>query len=200
MKLSKKFMIVCCAFSVLALGGCGKDEKEETPKEKIKIVENSVYETPKKPTEEMKKVYNQLSKALDGSDDAKKAELVGVNFAYQFFTLSNKTGNEDVGGLTFIPEASREEFKQYAVSYYYGNYKTVVNQHGKDSLPYVKSHKVTGVEATQLIYNDQTYDGYFVKLKLTYKSSELKEKQLKTTMTLQVIPDDNGVWRVIAAE
>lgn len=197
MKFSLKKMMIPMIVVGLLISGCNsKEEKKE--EKKVTINANEVYETPQNPTSEQAKVYNQLSKALEGDEEEKIAQLVGTSFAYDFFTLSNKKSESEVGGLTFIPEASREDFKQYAISYYYGNYATIVNQYSKDSLPHLKMHDIKKSVATPLIYNDLTYDGYMVTLSVKYKESELEEAALKTEMEIQVIKDVDGIFKVIA--
>ncbi|MEG1629677.1 MAG: hypothetical protein RR345_01060 [Erysipelotrichaceae bacterium] len=194
----KKITISACAV-LLLIAGCGK--KEEPKKETIKIVSNDVYETPIKPTLEGKKAYNKLSKALDGDNSAKIAENVAINFAYDFFTLSNKKDENQIGGLTFIPEVSRAEFTNYALSYYYGNYKSIVNKYGKEALPYMTSCVVKKSEEASLMYQDLTYDGFMVTLNCKYKESDLSQEKLKTKMVVQVIYDNtDAVYRVIAVQ
>lgn len=194
----KKLLLCSCAVLLLLSGCSGSDEEKPKTEEKIKIVANEIYEAPSNPTKEQAKAYNKLSKALKGDDEQKIAELVAQSFAYDFFTLYNKKNEQDVGGLTYLPEASREEFKQYAISYYYGNYSTVVNQYDKESLPYVQEDKIVKTTATPLIYNDLTYDtGYMITMELKYKDSEISADALRRKMVVQVMKDEQGIYRVI---
>ncbi|MEF9962432.1 MAG: ferrichrome ABC transporter substrate-binding protein [Erysipelotrichaceae bacterium] len=199
MKQNLKAITICACAVLLLVAGCGK--KEEPKKETIKIVSNDLYETPKKATLEATKAYNKLSKALEGNNQQKIAELVAVNFAYDFFTLANKKDENQVGGLTFIPEISREEFTNYALSYYYGNYMNIVNKYGKEALPYMNGCSVKKSEEAKIIYQDLTYDGYIVNLDCKYKESDLAQSKLKTKMEVQVIYDNqDAIFKVVAVQ
>lgn len=192
----KKIFLTICAFSLVALTGCSKEEK----KEDVQLISNTVYDAPTNPTDEQIGVYNELSIALNGTGTEEKvAELVAVNFAYEFYTLKNKTGKEDVGGLTFLPEVDRDEFKSYAMYKYYTNYQTVVSQYGEESLPNVILHEVNSAQATSITYNNLVYNGYIITLTLKYEASKLPQDGLKDKVAIQVVYE-NGVARVVAAE
>ncbi|MCI9524657.1 MAG: hypothetical protein HFF01_06365 [Erysipelotrichaceae bacterium] len=195
---TKLCLLGLCMCSLLTLYGCGSKQKET--KETYTLQTNSVYEAPTHPTQEQIREYNELSNAIQNNADSKKmAELVAVNFAYEFFTLKEKTGKEDVGGLTFIPKEKQEEFKDYAVYKYYNNYQAVLSQYSKDDLPSVILHEVNQVTPSSLMYNQATYDGYIVSLTLKYEESKLPSDGLKTVMKVSVIEIDN-ISYVIAVE
>lgn len=187
-------------FSLLMVSGCSNTKEPVEDEETKTLVSNAVYDSPSNPTQEQITVFNELSNALtSNASDEKIAELVAVNFAYEFFSLYNKTGADDIGGLTFIPEISRDEFRSYASYKYYKNYATVVSQYSKDDLPNVILHEVVSTTAGQFTYANVVYDGYAVKLILKYAESKLPQDGLKTSVILQVI-NENGVYRIIAAE
>lgn len=193
-----KIMLCCCAGAMLLLGGCSKPEEQK--EEPLTLIDNAVYTKPSHPTNPQIKVYNELSEALNNHAEADKvAELVAVNFAYEFFSLAQKTGKDDIGGLTFLPPDEVEQFSSYAKLHYYNNYATVVSQYGEEDLPSVTLHEVTAVEPAQINYNQLVYDGYIVALTLKYEDSKLPADGLKTTMHVQVCNMD-GTYRVIAVE
>ena len=195
-----KIMLCFLAVSLLMISGCGAKEEVKEQEEKLTLVNNAVYTAPTNPTNPQIKVYNELSDAMNNNAAPEKvAELVAVNFAYEFFSLYQKTGKEDIGGLTFLPQDEVENFKSYAMLHYYNNYATVVSQYGEEDLPNVMMHEVTAVESTQIAYNQLVYDGYVVSLTLKYADSTLPADGLKTTMHVQVCNID-GVYRVIALE
>lgn len=195
-----KIMLCFLAVSLVMISGCGGKEEVKEQEEKLTLVNNAVYTAPTNPTNPQIKVYNELSDAMNNNAAPEKvAELVAVNFAYEFFSLYQKTGKEDIGGLTFLPQDEVENFKSYAMLHYYNNYATVVSQYGEEDLPNVMMHEVTAVESTQIAYNQLVYDGYVVSLTLKYADSKLPADGLKTTMHVQVCNID-GVYRVIALE
>ncbi len=194
-----KIMFCCVIGSLLVVSGCSKQE-EKKEEEKLTLVKNSVYTAPTNPTNPQIKVYNELSDALNNNaPQSEVASLVAVNFAYEFFSLYQKNGKEDIGGLTFLPQDEIEAFTSYAMLHYYNNYATVVSQYSKDDLPNVIMHEVSSVEETDIAYNQLVYDGYRVGLILKYADSKLPVDGLKTTMHVQVCNMD-GVYRVVAVE
>ena len=201
MKKYLRSAVLCLFVGLLCImSGCSKDKAEDDKKTEVSLVENAVYDSPKNATQEQIKVFNELSKALNSNaDKSKVAELVAVNFAYEFFSLYQKSGKEDIGGLTFLPKDEVKDFKEYAIYHYYNNYATVVAQYSKDDLPNVIMHEVGTVEPAEVTYYEKTYEGYEVSLVLKYADSKLPADGMKTNMTIQVINMD-GVYRVIAVE
>lgn len=201
MKKYLRSAMLCLLTGLLCVvSGCSKDKADEDKKTEVSLVENAVYDSPKNATQEQIKVFNELSKALNSNaDKSKVAELVAVNFAYEFFSLYQKSGKEDVGGLTFLPKDELKDFKEYAIYHYYNNYATVISQYSKDDLPNVIMHEVSSVEPVELTYYEQLYEGYEVSLVLKYADSKLPADGMKTNMNIQVINMD-GVYRVIAVE
>lgn len=194
MKIRKSLIALTLLAMVFTVSGCsgGSDKeskKEEDKKEPtVSMVANDVYVEPVNPTEAQILAYNKLSAALENQDTQEEAKQVAVNFAFDFFTLSNKKNQSDLGGLEFIPTAYINKFKDFATAYYYGNYPTIVNEYGKNSLPEVSDVQISGFEEAQgLQYNAQPVDGYYVDLKVTYKEGKLPVDKLKTSMKITLI-------------
>ena len=99
----KRIMAALCVLCLL-LSGCSGNKKEEqtNENEKIEITENSVYLVPENPTACMKSAYDELSKALTSGDDKAEAQALAKLFVSDFFTLSNKKADTDVGGLNYV--------------------------------------------------------------------------------------------------
>lgn len=171
-------------------GGSDKESKKEEDKKEpaVSMVANDVYVEPVNPTEAQITAYNKLSAALENQDTQEEAKQVAVSFVYDFFTLSNKKDQSDLGGLEFIPTGYINKFKDFATAYYYGNYPTIVNEYGKDSLPEVSDVQISGFEEAQgLQYNAQPVEGYYVNLKVTYKEGKLPADKLKTSIKITLI-------------
>ena len=173
-----------------AVAGSDKESKKEEDKKEpvVSMVANDVYVEPVNPTNAQITAYNKLSAALENQDTQEEAKQVAVSFAFDFFTLSNKKDQSDLGGLEFIPTAYINKFKDFATAYYYGNYPTIVNEYGKDSLPEVSDVQISGFEEAQgLQYNAQPVEGYYVDLKVTYKEGKIPVDKLKTSMKVTLI-------------
>ena len=153
----KKLICMLCLALVICMSGCNKDKDDtnnDKEKDKITIVENDVYTTPASPSDAQILLFNALSEALEDEDDEEIANLVAENFVADFYTLKNKAGSEDIGGLTYLPEANRADFVTYASVYAYGNYESIKQKYGTKHLPQVKE-----VEVTSSVSQDATYAG-----------------------------------------
>lgn len=191
-QIAKKLLVSLGILSVTILSGCSGTDSSDSDnsakkddKTEVKMVANDLYIEPLNPTEAQIKAYNKLSDAITMEDKKEEATMVAVSFAFDFFTLSNKEDASDLGGLQFIPSDKIRNFMEFAQSYYYGNYPTIVNEYGKDALPEITGYKVESVEEGNFTYNSSPCTGYNVKLSLTY--ADTKVEKLKTNMTVSVI-------------
>lgn len=205
----KKILCLLCLSFALIMSGCSS--KEEVKESEIEIKENQVYTAPTKPTDEQVELFNSLTDALTKSDVEETASLVAQNFAFDFFSLKNKESSQDVGGLTYLPEAQREEFRTFAMAYVYSNYAVIKNDLGASDLPMVNAVTVNSVDTSVLTYTtvipadantgtaeqriENEYDGWLVSLSLEYASTDAED--LKEEVTVSVI-DYDGRLCVIA--
>ena len=181
-QLLKRLTAALCV-GCLLLTGCNASEEEQTvTEEKIEISENSVYLAPEDPTAYMKTAYDEVSDALSASDEEAEAEALAKLFVADFFTLSNKTSDTDIGGLNYIPSDAYEDMEVYARFYFYNNYSSIVAEYGEEQLPTVEDVTVSDVQATQITYGDTTYDGYEVSVEITYGDTQAQD--LKTSAVL----------------
>lgn len=199
----KKFVkgCLCC---MLLLSGCGKEPEPEIiepPVEdevKIDIVSNDIYLDPKNPSNVYAKAFNDLSASLDRKDGEEISSLLATCFAYDFYTLSNKEDENDVGGLTYLPDDRAEEFTAYAITHYYSNYSSIVEEYGAASLPNVVNVVVDKVVAKNVTYLQRIFPGYVVDLTLEYADTKMDKSNLKTKVSVTII-DYSSVHMIVAA-
>lgn len=200
-KTFKTFITCGCAF-LLILSGCSKSDDEVKPSEEVveTLVANNVYASPTNPTNEQILAFNALSEAISNQADGEElAKQVTINFAFDFFSLKNKTGQDDIGGLTYLPNDRVEEFKTYAVAHYYQNYSGVVKDYGVESLPSVKTVTINSTTKQDVSYLDVVYEGYVVDATIEYQKTKLDETTLKTNIKATMIFDD-GIIGLIGIE
>lgn len=201
----KKVLCLLCLSLALVMSGCSSEE--EVVKSEIEIKENDVYSAPSKPTDEQVELFNSLTAALKKSDEEKVVSLVAQNFAFDFFSLKNKESSQDVGGLTYLPEAQRDEFKTLAMAYVYSNYSVIKNDLGTKQLLMVNAITVNGVDSAVLKYStiipadantgvaeqriENDYDGWLVSMSLEYDKTDASD--LKEEVTVMVIDLDGRI-------
>lgn len=181
-------LLVC-----LMLVGCTSEEK--TPE----LVLNEVYSAPNNPTVYQIEKYNELSTVLSENEtDVEIAKAVAVAFAADFYTFSNKTGENDIGGINYFPSEKREAAKNYITFYYYKNYNSIKNQYGEESLPCVKN--IVAVEPLESQFTDEeaehTYPSYEVRLNITYEDTQISQAALKTETVITLVKY-NDVYQVV---
>lgn len=188
---------------LMILSGCNKKPDEPSIKdpieqeEKIEIVGNDIYISPTNPSNVYAKAYNKLSNDLiSGANTQVLAEDLVTCFGYDFYTLKNKADENDIGGLTFLPDDKAEEFKSYAIAHYYQNYGSIVEEYGVDSLPEVIDVSIKDTTFTSTMYNGYTYDAYEISAVLTYADTSLPVEELKTEIKATVI--NIAAWVIIA--
>ncbi len=140
-------------------------------------------------TDLMEDIYDNLLLAIEAKDDTKIQEYVAAYFVADFFTWANKSGREDVGGLTYVLPDARIDFGKYATNYYYVNFDEHLETYGQKGLPEVESYTVESVGASDFVYEKTgSSDSYDVSLKLQYVSNTngmpTDELMPKCTVTL----------------
>lgn len=193
-----------------------KEETEEVVEEEtVTVKENADYFAPAAPTKYIAETYDALSASLE-QDDRAQAEAAARYFLADFFTLSNKDSENDIGGLDLIPSSSAEDFKEYAAYYYYNNLPEIMAHDGKSALPSVTGVTLSEPEETTVEYMDEEYPGYTFDVTLAYKDSP-QASQFKTSARCTIIKmsdvhfvdraavtsereagEPKDVWRIIA--
>lgn len=121
--------------------------------EKDYVLRNSATDIQKEYFKELKEIIES------GVQDESLAESVVKNFVADFYTLSNKEGQYDVGGMYYVYSNQRYDIYIQARDQFYKYLSNYIEKYGKENLL-----EVTSVEATA------TYPG------VTYMVSETNEE------------------------
>lgn len=133
--------------------------------------------------EELKKVLNDKK-----IDNKKYAETVSKLFVIDFFTLSNKTSKNDIGGVQFVYSSYKTDFVDFARDGMYKRVNNSIEDGNNSNLPTVKSVNVSNVEEIDpsAIFSNIDFGedkvGYEVTLDWTYKNDD--DYQDSTTLTI----------------
>lgn len=137
----------------------------------------------KKNFEELKKVLNEKK-----IDNKKYAEAISKLFVVDFFTLSNKTSKNDVGGVQFVYSSYKSDFVDYARDGMYKRVNNSIEDGNNSGLPTVSSVNVSNIEEVDpsAIFSNIDFGedkvGYEVTLDWTYKNND--DYQDSTTLTI----------------
>lgn len=155
MKPIKKLILLLIIVLLIVGGFIGYQKfiKKDKTKE-VKVVDsikndNVDYVVNEYDTKLFKKTFEELKKVLNAKevDNKKYAEAISKLFVIDFFTLSNKTSKNDVGGVQFVFEGYKTTFVEYARDGIYKQVMADVDGENKNkNLPTVKSVKVNSIE------------------------------------------------------
>lgn len=180
--------LLAFALPLSACSGTQKSSQSDTTEEKTvkyTVKENDTYWAPDDPTEYIAKTYDDVSASL-GKSDEEQAKAVITAFLADFFTLSNKDSDGDIGGLDYIPAASNEDFAEYAKYYYYNNYAQIKAKDGRSALPQVVNVTLSNVTPAKITYMDNEYDGYTMNAAIEYADSP-EASNFKTSAKCSII-------------
>lgn len=147
-------------------------------------------------TKIFKKYYKELKKELEDQhiDEENYARLVSQLFIIDFYTLSNKVTNQDVGGVQFLHSSIQDNFKMKATDTMYKYVKNNIYGNRRQQLPTVKDVKIEEIKEISYDYLDQKkVPAYQVKVNIQYK----KNLGYDTTRTLILLHEEQ---KLVVAE
>ena len=141
-----------------------------------------------------KDTFKELSKTLnsDNIDYKNYATLASKLFIIDLFTLDNKLGSTDIGGLQFIHKDLKENFKENMGNTIYKYVEINIDGKRTQELPTVKEVTVSNVLETKYTYNNKDYPAYVVTANWEYEKDLGYQKSMKITF----IKDKNILYIV----
>lgn len=141
-----------------------------------------------------KDTFKELNKALSTNniDYKNYATLVSKLFIMDLFTLDNKLGSTDIGGLQFIHKDLKENFKENMGDTIYKYVEINIDGKRTQELPVVKEVTVSNVLETKYTYNNKDYPAYVVTANWEYEKDLGYQKSMKITF----IKDKNILYIV----
>jgi len=174
-KISRILILILLILFIFALGYMAitkKDSKNEVKKTReISEIEGFGYTLREDATKYYKGLYKKLSSVLedDDIDYDKYSSLVSQMFICDFFTLSNKSNKNDVGGVQFVYSEYKNDFEKYAMDTVYKSVLNNVYGTRKQELPTVKEVTVSKKDNTSFTYGDKTdSEAYIYDFEITY--------------------------------
>ena len=119
-----------------------------------------------------KKYYKDLEKELDDKkiDEENYAKLITKLFLIDFYTLSNKITNQDIGGVQFLYDDIQDNFKLKATDTLYKYVKSDIYGNRSQELPTVKDVEIEIVETKEYSYLDKKdKNAFIINAKIIYK-------------------------------
>lgn len=205
---------------------------EPTEVKNENMVEGTNYILRDNATDVQKEYFAEMKKAYESEneeehvDNATLAGIVAKNYVADFYTLTNKQGQFDVGGLYYVYDGQfgdGTDFKDnvylFARDGFYKYLNNYIEQYGSDKLLEVENVEIIKAEKASKQFTidehvanklgddgewydyreDFTYDMYYVKCRWTYKEgSSLNTNQFANSVNLVMI-EKGGSFYIIEA-
>lgn len=185
---------VCIVFGVVAVMYL-KNQGESNPPSVPQPVDDGLnYTLSTNATDKMAEIFGQLEAANQSGDQEKEMTYAAAYFATDFFTWSNKTKREDIGGLNYVWPDSRQDFASFALRDYYANFTDYANKYGISLLPEVDNYVINGVSESEFRLEseeDKDKPCFDISIDITYKqvSGGMPTSSLKSSMVITVVKD-----------
>lgn len=193
MKLKKKvkrFLIIFLIIIVAAVGGFVFYEMTNTSKVTIKkaTVLNEIkeygYTLKSNKSKAYKKEFANLATILNSDTVDEEAYLKSITklFILDFYTLSDKVANTDVGGVDFIHTDAKTNFLEKAEDTIYKYVENNMYGGRRQDLPTVQDVTIKDIQNVSFTLNQETdTNAYQVTVSWTY--TEENDYQNKATLT-----------------
>lgn len=191
-------IIIFIVVGIILFGYLGYRVKNDffkgSDKKKVDSIELYGYTLSKNDTEIYKTYFKELSKVLNEKtiDYNEYAKLISKLFVIDLYNLDNKLASTDIGGLEFLHNDLKDNFKENMGSTLYNFVESNIDGKRTQELPIVKDVEVSDVFETKYTYNETEYDAYLVSTNITYE----KDLGYPSSMKLTIIKDNNILYIV----
>lgn len=208
-KNNQKKIIIACSVLMVLIITCAVIILV-TPKQKtaetspiIQEVTNQ-YVLSKNPTTKLQETYDLLIQADQAGNQEQEISYVAAYFATDFFTWSNKSEREDIGGISYVLKNVRQDFASYALRDYYADFVEHERKYTKEGLPEVSDYVINSVTPSELKLEIEGFEDkevFDVELNLTYvnKHDGMPTNSLKNSVLISVV-EDSGLYYVVGVD
>ena len=141
-----------------------------------------------------KDTYDELADVLneDIVDYEEYAKLISKLFVIDVFTLNNKASSTDIGGLEFVHNDLKDNFKENMGANLYSSVLSNISGTREQKLPVVSAVNITNIVKGKYEYYGVSYDSYVVDCGILYE----EDMGYQNKITLTLIRLDNKIYVV----
>ena len=187
-------LVLLAGFFVFQVYRTATNIVEPDPIDTRNYLEEQEYQLRDNATDLQKELFEELKEDLkaDPIDDIKLAGDVVKNYVADFYTWTNKAGQYDVGGMSFVGTYRRHSVYAGAREYFYRYLTEYIEEYGAENLLEVESIEILDAgKYKDKIYISELegeYDSYWVDCQWTYKdSSKFNTNQFETKLSFTVV-------------
>lgn len=187
-KIKKILLILVLLMIALVVGYYFLGSSNDSGVKKVEVVdsiEEYGYKLHDNETSLYKEAFEELKKILNEKpiDFNKYAELVAKLYIIDFYTLSNKVTNHDIGGVDFWHPSYVEVFRTKAKDTIYKYIQSDVYKDRKQELPTVKSIELINISNVEFTFDEVT-DSNAIVVDLSFDYDKDIGYPKKSTVTL----------------
>jgi hypothetical protein len=156
----------------------------------LEEIDSYNYQLESNATRIYKKYYKELEEELKDNkiDEKNYASLIAELFVIDYYTLSNKVTNQNIGGVQFIHSNLKDSFISSASSTIYKYVKSNLYGNRRQKLPEVNDVEIESIQEIKYSNGDyQDNSGYQVVVKVGY----VNDYNYPTSVTLTIIHEEN---------
>lgn len=160
----------------------------------IKNLELYGYSLQENDTELYKTEFDNLSNTLNQEtiDFEEYAKCISKLYIIDFYTLSNKISNTDIGGLEFIYPKIKDNFKLKAKDTIYKYVEVNYNGKREQKLPEVSEITIEEIKEDKYKIGEEEFNSYIVNVKWSY----VEDLGYQTNTKLTIIKDGSKLYIV----
>ncbi len=168
--------------------------QEKTPEVKeVDKVDKYNYVLKSNATELQKTQFNELKEILSGDIvDDDYAKIIAKMFVTDLYTLTNKINKYDVGGIDYVFESGKNNYKLNVEDTLYKYLEDNTDNKRNQELPIVTNVDVENIESIKYKIGETSYDAKKVLVNITYE----KDLGYDTKVTI-VLVKDNDYYYVV---
>ena len=168
--------------------------KKTTENVVIKNLELYGYSLQESDTELYKNEFDNLSNILNKEtvNYEEYAKSISKLYIIDFYTLSNKISNTDIGGLEFIYPDSLANFKLKAKDTMYKYIEVNYNGKREQQLPEVSEVNVEEIKEDKYKIGEEEFNSYIVNANWTY----MEDLGYQTSTKLTIVKDGSKLYIV----
>jgi hypothetical protein len=138
-----------------------------------------------------------LLKALSNKDDTTITNEVSKYFISEYFSLKDKNNYNQVGGLGFILEANRNNFKTNAVDSYYRDYAQFKKVYEQAQLPLITNVEIikrTDKKRSVISNNTNLNKVVDIDVKWSYEDNNINN--IVSSIIVRLVKDKDNNWYI----
>lgn len=168
--------------------------QEKTPEVKeVDKVDKYNYVLKSNATELQKTQFNELKEILSGDIvDDDYAKIIAKMFVTDLYTLTNKINKYDVGGIDYVFESGKSNYKLNVEDTLYKYLEDNTDNKRNQELPLVTNVDVENIESVKYKIGETSYDAKKVLVNITYE----KDLGYDTKVNI-VLVKDNDYYYVV---